>query len=75
MVLLIWENIKPFAITVFSSAKCNSLLKYLWLEFNEITFIKASQVVLGIKSLPANAEKVRDVGSLPGVGKIPWRRS
>ena len=29
-----------------------------------------------VKNLPANAEDVRDEGSIPGsVGKIPWRRT
>ena len=27
-----------------------------------------------VKNLPANAEDIRDVGSYPWVGKIPWRR-
>ena len=31
----------------------------------------ASQVVLVVKNVPANAGEVRDVSS---VGKIPWRR-
>ena len=29
----------------------------------------ASQVVLEIKNLPANAEEVRDMGSIPGSGR------
>ena len=28
----------------------------------------------GVKNLPANAGGTRDMGSIPGVGKIPWRR-
>ena len=31
----------------------------------------ASQVVLVVKSPPANAEDVRDVGSIPGWGRSP----
>ena len=27
-----------------------------------------------VKNLPANAGTTGDVGSIPGVGKIPWRR-
>ena len=27
-----------------------------------------------VKNLPANAGDARDMGSIPGVGKIPWRR-
>ena len=30
---------------------------------------------LMVKNLPANAGDLRDVGSIPGVGKIPWRRA
>ena len=33
----------------------------------------ASQVVLVVKNLPANAGDIRDLGSVPGLG-IPWRR-
>ena len=36
---------------------------------------RASQVALVVKNPPANAENVRDAGSIPGVGKIPWRRA
>ena len=37
----------------------------------------ASQEVLVVKSQPANARDIRDSnsGSVPGVGKIPWRRA
>ena len=31
----------------------------------------ASQVVLVVKNLPANAGDVRDVGSIPGLGRSP----
>ena len=34
-------------------------------------FKVASQVVLGVKNLPANAADTRDTGSLPGSGKSP----
>ena len=37
--------------------------------------IGASQVVLVVKNPPANAGDVRDTGSVPGFGKIPWRRA
>ena len=35
----------------------------------------ASHVVLEVKNLIANAGDVRDIGSIPRLGKIPWRRS
>ena len=31
----------------------------------------ASQMVLVVKNLPANAGDVRDVGSIPGLGRFP----
>ena len=31
----------------------------------------ASQVALVVKNLPANAEDVRDMGSIPGLGRSP----
>ena len=31
----------------------------------------ASQVALVVKNLPANAGDVRDVGSIPGLGRFP----
>ena len=33
----------------------------------------ASQVVLEVKNPPSNAGDIRDIGSIPGSGKIPWR--
>ena len=37
--------------------------------------MRASQVALVVKNLPANAGDIRDVGSVPGFRKIPWRRA
>ena len=34
-----------------------------------------SQVALAVKNPPANARDIRDTGSIPGSGKIPWRRA
>ena len=31
----------------------------------------ASQVALGVKTLPANARDIRDTGSIPGLGRSP----
>ena len=33
--------------------------------------VGASQVVLVVKTLPPNAEYIRDVGSIPGLGRSP----
>ena len=35
----------------------------------------ASQVVLVVKNLPANAGDIRDTGSIPELGGFPWRRT
>ena len=41
---------------------------------HDSTYIRASQVALMVKNLPANAGDVRDVGSIPEIRKMPWRR-
>ena len=28
-----------------------------------------------VKNMPANAGDIKDAGSIPGLGKIPWRRA
>ena len=33
--------------------------------------IRASQVVPVVKNLPVNAEDIRDLGSIPGLGRFP----
>ena len=35
---------------------------------------KASQALV-VKNPPASAEDVKDMGSIPGLGMIPWRRA
>ena len=37
-------------------------------------FDRAFQVVLVVKNLPANAGHVRDMGSIPGLGRSPGGR-
>ena len=44
----------------------------LFLRKNEIAVVYL--VALVVKNLPANAGDVRDSGSVPVWGKIPWRR-
>ena len=47
----------------------------------KITFCESSvyylltQVALVVKNLPANAGDIEDVGSNPGLGRQPWRRT
>ena len=35
----------------------------------------SSQVVLVVKNPPDNAGDIRDAGSIPGLGRFPWRRT
>ena len=35
---------------------------------------RAFQVALVVKNQPANAGDRRDAGSIPGMGRFPWRR-
>ena len=47
--------------------------KLLFTElFRSIIVFWASHVVLVVKNPPANAGDVRDVGSVPGMGRFPW---
>ena len=36
---------------------------------------KASQVALVVKNPPAKAGDIREVGSIPELGRVPWRRA
>ena len=36
---------------------------------------KASPVALVVKNLSADAGDIRDTGSMPGLGRFPWRRA
>ena len=35
----------------------------------------AFQLALVLKNPPANGGDVRDMGSLPGLGRLPWRKA
>ena len=39
------------------------------------TTFQASQEVLVVKKLPANAGDIRDWSSIPGSERFPWRRA
>ena len=43
----------------------------LIVPIGRITMKRASQVALVVKNLPANAEDIRDTGSIPGLGRSP----
>ena len=47
----------------------NTIFDYLSANFG------ASPVVLVVKNQLANAGDIGDEGSIPGLGKIPWRRA
>ena len=38
-------------------------------------YLKSSQVALVVKNMLANVGDITDAGSIPWVGKIPWRRA
>ena len=40
-----------------------------------VSILGASQMVTVVKNLPANARDLRDAGSIPGLGRLPWRRT
>ena len=40
-------------------------------ELFSLTILEGSQVALVVKNPPANARDVRDVGSIPGLGRSP----
>ena len=40
-----------------------------------VTGTWATQVMLVVKNLPANAGDLRDVGSIPRLGRLLWRRA
>ena len=42
--------------------------------FTYVRSIQASLVVLVVKNSSANVEDIRDMGSIPGLGRSPWRR-
>ena len=41
----------------------------------DVPSLGASQVVLMVKNPPASAEDIRNVGSISGLGRFPWRRA
>ena len=42
---------------------------------SRLRYITSIQVVLLVKNLPANAEDLRDSGSIPRLGRFPWRKA
>ena len=50
------------------------LLKFVQIHVQYL-YIRAFQVALVVQNLPANAGDIRDGGSTPGLGRLPWRRA
>ena len=44
--------------------------QFLYIDIDTQSY-GASQVVLGVKNLPANARDLRDMGLIPGSGRYP----
>ena len=66
-----WGRLPSPRFVVFNNIEKRYIKIYI------CTYIQASQVVLVVKNLPANARDVRDAGSIPGLGRTPgggaWR--
>ena len=70
-----------FTTVVVQSLSCVQLFVALWIAAHQASLfsttsqtllkLRASQVALGVKSMPTDAGDIRDVGSIPGLGKSP----
>ena len=67
------ELLKPLEFPKWWKQK-RCLLSCLDVIFGKLLDNLASQVALVVKNLPANAGDARDSGSIPGLGRSPWRR-
>ena len=63
----------PFLVSWNSSREELSSTNYCFTPRSEAK--GASQVVLVVKNLPANAGDIKDTCLIPWLGKIPWRRA
>ena len=80
---------RQYKVYVLLSKKSTKALLELISELNYISDCKdntqnltislytnvASQVVLVVKNLPANAGDIRDLGLIPGLGRPPWSQA
>jgi len=55
---------------IYGVAQSQTRLKWLSSSNSNLVY-KASQMLLMVKNLPANAGDIRDVGSIPGLGRSP----
>ena len=46
-----------------------------WVQANRDKYWSGVPLALVVKNLPAKAGDIRDVGSIPGSGRFPWRRA
>ena len=59
---------------LYLSGSFNYNTDFMRVEVKRLTyFVGASQVVLVVKNLPANAGDTGDLGSIPGSGRCPRR--
>ena len=57
---------------IYGVAQSQTQLKWLSSSSSNLVY-RASQMSLMVKNLPANAGDIRDVGSIPGLGRSPGR--
>ena len=70
-----------FTTVVAQSLSCVQLFAALWIAARQASLfstasqtllkLRASQVALGVKSMPTDTGDIRDVGSIPGLGRSP----
>ena len=73
-----WETFTFSTIIIITrSPKDGHLPYFLKINYTEenCAYNRTSQVALVVKNPPANAGNTRDAGLIPGLGKIPWRRT
>ena len=58
-------------VKVYKQKSTKSPLRNISVFIDEHCLQKASLVVRVVKNLPANAEGIRDIGSIPGLGRSP----
>ena len=60
---------------LYLSGSFNYNTDFMRVEVKRLTyFVGASQVVLVVKNLPANAGDIRDAGLIPGSGRFPLEK-
>ena len=70
-----------FTTVIAQSLSCVQLFAALWIAARQASLfstasqtllkLRASPVALGVKSMPTDTGDIRDVGSIPGLGRSP----